>query len=172
MKPLAWLATSTRARRVGWSAVIILTCAALSTGAWQLSRAIDAWDEQQGEPVDGVIWSELDSPMCANGWNIADVDDLERDEAGDWYYPVDVHTDRRYPGEPLTSGPTSPPTTAYLTGGKWRDYGVGDRYTGRLEPYMCDPPNNLSGMLIFIFVFIIPMICVFKLWVLWRGKEL
>lgn len=130
---------------------ILVLCALLVYTAILINQSYD-WEDKWKEDVDGVIWDTMGGGLSNRGWLIVDAEDLEIDEDGEYYYPVDVHYDRVYAGGEHAGGTyTRPQTTAYLPGRNWNDYEEGDHFTGRLHPYTPDSGPKMLPLVSFAF---------------------
>lgn len=116
--------------------------------AWLFLEWGDAHLPDGKEEVDVVIWDEFTGSLCASGWKAVDTNLLEQDEYGRWYYPTYLHLERRYPDSDPPS--THPPVDYWLLPRNHTDYSAGDRYVGRLRPWECDPPADITTLMAFM----------------------
>lgn len=145
-----------------WTIGVVLLMVLSLYGGYRLEKWMD-FEDRWKHDVEGVLWRETGGGLSATGWAIADMDDLQIDEEGKYYYPVDIHVDRLYPGEEIRSG--GPKTSVWLPPGREaRDYEIGDYYEGRLQKYSSDPGPSMRGL---IFAFIPFMLCVGLLGRVW-----
>lgn len=137
--------------------VMVLTIVATVYVAYQVDKRMD-WEDRWKHDVEGVIWGKTGGGLSATGWYIADLDDLEMDEEGNYYYPVNVSYDRVYPGGTHPGAIHTPINTSlWLPGRNWNDYEVGDYFEGRLEHYSPDPGPSMSGLVTFALILAIPL---------------
>lgn len=129
--------------------ILIVYLGALAQHEWG-----DALNEKWKKDVEGVIWYKHGGGLGATGWYIADPENLHLGPSG-WQYNVSVTVS--LPGADPPE--LIPPGASWLPGKYYKDYEVGDYFSGRLETYMYDPPNNMVSFVIWGFCLAIIVGC-------------